>query len=262
MGGSGNTSTQNLNVQAHSRSTVKVKDVLGEGNDAAHDFSAEVKCTNGQTIIAERPMYFDYYHPEPVPTPTPTPTPTPAPQPYTYDFSGSGNQATPLMGLQAGITTFDFVGNGSSNFIVWLKDQNGNDVDLLVNEIGKYTGGRCISVPATANYLMTVTADSSWQIHVTQPRPTGAPGVPQTFTGTSDNHSGFFTLHAGAASFAMSYGGDSNFIIWLYNSAGQQVELLENEIGPRNDSNVVSVPAGIYVMDIQGIGGWSVTVSQ
>ena len=30
------------------------------GNDAAHDFSTKITCTNGQQIVAERPMYFDY----------------------------------------------------------------------------------------------------------------------------------------------------------------------------------------------------------
>ena len=34
--------------------------MLGTGNDAAHDFSTKVTCTNGQPIIAERPMYFNY----------------------------------------------------------------------------------------------------------------------------------------------------------------------------------------------------------
>lgn len=244
--------TKSYNVSPRSRYTIFVN------NEAGPNLQLSTRVTSNAGIVAERPMYFDYT----MHTPAPAPTPTPTPEPYTYDFSGSGNQATPLMGLQSGITTFDLVGNGSSNFIVWLKDQNGSDVELLVNEIGRYAGGRCISVPATANYLLGITADSSWTVHVTQPRPTAAPGVPQTFTGTSDNHSGFFTLHSGAATFTMSYGGDSNYVIWLYNSSGQQVELLENEIGPRNDSKVVNVPAGIYVMDIQGMGNWSVTVSQ
>jgi hypothetical protein len=34
--------------------------VLGQANDTAHDFSSQVACTNGQQIIAERPMYFCY----------------------------------------------------------------------------------------------------------------------------------------------------------------------------------------------------------
>jgi virginiamycin B lyase len=60
MKGDGTTASEGLTVNKHSRSTVKVKDRLGEGDDASHDFSAQVSCTNGQTIIAERPMYFNY----------------------------------------------------------------------------------------------------------------------------------------------------------------------------------------------------------
>ena len=61
MKGDGTTVPQGLTVGKNSRSTVNVKDVLGEGEDAAHDFSAKVECTNGQQIIAERPMYFNYH---------------------------------------------------------------------------------------------------------------------------------------------------------------------------------------------------------
>ena len=42
------------------RSTVLPAGELGTGDDAAHDFSSEVECTNGRRIVAERPMYFDY----------------------------------------------------------------------------------------------------------------------------------------------------------------------------------------------------------
>ncbi|MBU4390978.1 MAG: hypothetical protein KJ907_12295 [Actinobacteria bacterium] len=41
-----------------SMSTVKNK--LGEADDDAHDLSSKVECTNGQDIIVERPMYFNY----------------------------------------------------------------------------------------------------------------------------------------------------------------------------------------------------------
>ncbi len=60
MKGDGTTDTQTLNVGKNSRSTVNVRDKLGTGDDASHDFSARVECTNGGKIIAERPMYFNY----------------------------------------------------------------------------------------------------------------------------------------------------------------------------------------------------------
>jgi poly-gamma-glutamate synthesis protein (capsule biosynthesis protein) len=60
MLGTGETRTQSLTVGKRSRATVVVKQLLGEYDDQAHDFSARVETTNGTTIIAERPMYFAY----------------------------------------------------------------------------------------------------------------------------------------------------------------------------------------------------------
>lgn len=60
MTGNGTVQEQELNVSAHSRSTVTCRALLGSADDAAHDFSAKVECTNGQDIVVERPMYFNY----------------------------------------------------------------------------------------------------------------------------------------------------------------------------------------------------------
>lgn len=60
MTGAGKVKTQYLTIKAHSRHTVRASDVLGSGDGPAFDFSAKVECTNGQEIVAERPMYFDY----------------------------------------------------------------------------------------------------------------------------------------------------------------------------------------------------------
>ncbi len=60
MKGDGTTATKTLNVPANTRSTVNPRETLGTGNDDAHDFSSVVECTNGQSIVVERPMYFNY----------------------------------------------------------------------------------------------------------------------------------------------------------------------------------------------------------
>ncbi len=60
MKGDAATATETLAVPANSRATVLPRNTLGTGDDVAHDFSAKVECTNGQQIIAERPMYFNY----------------------------------------------------------------------------------------------------------------------------------------------------------------------------------------------------------
>ncbi|MBU4175641.1 MAG: hypothetical protein KJ686_12170, partial [Actinobacteria bacterium] len=58
--GDGTTREETLTVAASSRSTVVVKQTLGEGDDPAHDFSCLVETTNDTGIIVERPMYFNY----------------------------------------------------------------------------------------------------------------------------------------------------------------------------------------------------------
>ena len=60
MKGDGASDTQDINVPAGSRTTVVVRDKLGQGDGPAYDFSAKVECTNDQQVVAERPMYFNY----------------------------------------------------------------------------------------------------------------------------------------------------------------------------------------------------------
>ncbi len=60
MLGDGSTRDQRITVPGHARNTVVVNEVLGRGDDPAHDFSAKVESTNGVGIIAERPVYFSY----------------------------------------------------------------------------------------------------------------------------------------------------------------------------------------------------------
>ena len=58
MKGDGTRDSQPLTVPGTSRVTVSPRDKLGVADDAAHDFSATVQCTNGGKIVVERPMYF------------------------------------------------------------------------------------------------------------------------------------------------------------------------------------------------------------
>jgi hypothetical protein len=61
MKGDGTLAADTLIVPRTSRSTVSPRTKLGTGDDKAHDFNAKAECTNGQRIIAERPMYFNYH---------------------------------------------------------------------------------------------------------------------------------------------------------------------------------------------------------
>ncbi|MHB8781033.1 MAG: CHAP domain-containing protein [Candidatus Geothermincolia bacterium] len=58
--GDGSSRTSQLVVPALSRSTLRAKSCLGEGDDVSHDFSTVVSSAGSCSIVAERSMYFDY----------------------------------------------------------------------------------------------------------------------------------------------------------------------------------------------------------
>jgi hypothetical protein len=53
-----------------------------------------------------------------------------------------------------------FTHSGSSNFAVWAVDGSGKQIDLLVNEIGPYSG--TVLMPLATRYLSVDAANASW----------------------------------------------------------------------------------------------------
>jgi hypothetical protein len=178
------------------------------------------------------------------------------------EFSGSGQQATQLFPLSEGLVIFHMTHTGDRNFAIWLLDDRGRRIDLLVNEIGPFNGSTAIGVQA-GSYLLDISADGAWAVSIEQPYPATAPPVPQTFTGQGQQVSPMFALQQGLVRFAMSHNGDRNFAIWLLDQRGNRIDLLVNEIGQFSGSKAIGITrAGIYLLDIAADGNWTVTVEQ
>lgn len=169
----------------------------------------------------------------PLPTPAPSveevsPTPVAeAPEPIT--LQGAGSQASEMFTLEGGLTTFHITASGRSNVIVWLVNDRGNEIELLANTVGTYDGVSGIGVK-TGQYLLNVEAPSAWSVTIEQPRPTLGLSPPTNYSGSQPSVIGPLEL-GGLTRFQMQYSGRSNFIVWLVNSRGQEVDLLANEIG-------------------------------
>lgn len=200
--------------------------------------------------------------PKPTPTPLP-PTPTTPPTPSPLVFSGRGQQFSSKFPLASGLAIFRMRHNGGSNFAIWLLDDMGNNVELLVNEIGPFDGAKAVGIQQGGTHLLDITADGDWTVSIEEPRPTSAPSGPQTFIGHGQQVSPFFTLGEGLTTFGMAHDGTSNFAIWLLDWRGDWVELLVNEIGPFDGGKAVGIwQGGIYLLDITADGSWSVLVEQ
>lgn len=183
--------------------------------------------------------------------------PTPAP----IFLSGTSQQATQKFRLEKGLSIFNMQHTGTSNFAIWLMDSSGQRADLLVNEIGSFDGSKVEGIETAGDYILDISADGSWNVNIQQPRPTTAPSIPKVLSGTGQKASDMFYLNSGLVTFRMKHYGSRNFAIWLYDSSGNRVDLLVNEIGAFDGSKAEGISkSGIYILDITADGNWQVSI--
>lgn len=180
------------------------------------------------------------------------------------DLSGQGQKATDSFSLPSGSSIFKMKHTGSSNFSVRLLDDQGELVDLLVNEIGSFDGQKALGIETAGDYLLDIAADGPWTITIESLRPEEeeAPSVPREFSGNSQQATEMFSIGSGLARFEMTHDGSSNFSVRLLDDQGQLVELLVNEIGAFQGSKATSIrQTGKYLLDIAADGNWNIKVT-
>ena len=68
--------------------------------------------------------------------------------------------------LESGLHTAYLSQLGSSNCVVWLVDDEGNQKDLLINEIGTTSANEAFNVSESGNYYLTIIGDGAWHIEL------------------------------------------------------------------------------------------------
>jgi len=91
------------------------------------------------------------------------------------NLKGKGCDVSPFFVLDEGLTTFDMNHDGDSNFAIILFSASGEYVDLIVNEIGSYSGKQAIGVKQNniigaepGIHILSVTADGNWTLSISQ----------------------------------------------------------------------------------------------
>lgn len=80
-------------------------------------------------------------------------------------MSGTGKTATPEFELVSGLRRVTMTHDGHDNFIVELLDTDGNEVETLANEIGKFNGSTAFQADS-GKYLVTVEGDGHWTVTI------------------------------------------------------------------------------------------------
>ena len=174
-------------------------------------------------------------------------------------ISGTGQVASDKFTLKKGLAIFNSQYTGDSNFIVHLLNSNGDEIDLIANEIDAYTGSKAVSIPSDGSYLFNVNSSGTWSIAITQPRPTTASAT-TIFSGKGSTATPIFSLSAGLHTFSVTHDGESNIIVHLLDSNGKEVELLANEIGAYTGSQAVKTSDALYLLEISADGNWTVNI--
>lgn len=83
------------------------------------------------------------------------------------------------------------------------------------------------------------------------------------FSGTGPQATEQFDLSAGLARFELVHQGESNFIVYLLDEAGEE-DLILSEIGPVDASQALQVPeGGTYLVNVESAdGSWTIRVQQ
>lgn len=211
---------------------------VADGDDpsgAGDDSDAEATTTEAETTTT-------------VPTTTTTAAPTttttePPPEPVVLE--GSGDSVVDFEHPEPGVVWWATISyDGGGNFAVWELDDQLEQLDLLVNEIGSYSGNVAIGLRGdTAGF--EVTAAGPWRIEA-KPQEMLRPFDTEV-SGTGDDVVAYLGDPMAAH---ITHTGESNFAVH------SERDLLVNEIG--NYEGTVRFPGGPALVRITADGPWTI----
>jgi hypothetical protein len=194
--------------------------------------------------------------PAAAPTATAVPSPAPAATFLEFTLKGKGKKiARFVKPPTAAIAVITHA--GKHNIIVDTIDTGGEEIDNLVNEIGKYKGTVLFDEEdGDMSVAFKIDADGAWTIVV---KPVTAARVwdpSTTLKGAGDDVVHVQPASSGLVTLDLVFKGKHNFIVHAYSPDG--VENLANEIG--NFSGQVLLPDGTVLLEVLAHEGtWTAT---
>ena len=145
----------------------------------------------------------------------------------TFDEStvtGSGDDVVemPVTGIPVII---DITYSGSSNFVIYTVDSEGENVDLLVNTIGSYTGTQTDYLDYADVTMLSIQSSGDWSITF---KPLAS--IPELVNGAENTGDGVYYISTDSlTTITITNSGDSNFVVRGIGLSS--ADLLVNEIG-------------------------------
>lgn len=175
-------------------------------------------------------------------------------------ISGRGDTVSDPIHLSDGLLMLGAAHKGALNFIVRV---DGPTSDIPINAIGDYRGVTLLPVKA-GNYRFSVTAESDWVLMYEQPDPSAKPNaLPISHAGEGDSPLGPFAFTGGPLIIKAEHLGAMNFVVKIYRSTGELIDIPINKIGAYSGSVSSRVrDAGSYWVSVHSDGKWSLSLQQ
>ena len=190
-------------------------------------------------------------------SPEEEPEVAPEPEPAEpQSFSGTGSEVVMLDPLGEDVFYAAVTHDGSSNIALWSVDENGQDIDLLVNEIGGYEGKVALNFGEDPAALR-IDADGAWTIdlvHLAEAPRWDGEGV---YEDRGDSVLIVDGVADGLTPVTLTHDGESNFAIWAWGES--YPDLIVNDIGAYDGTTLL--PDGTLVLQIDADGTWTISPS-
>lgn len=171
-------------------------------------------------------------------------------------FSGTGSEVVILEPLDEEVLFATVTHSGSSNVALWSVDENGQDIDLLVNEIGNYEGQVAFNFrdnPAAVR----IEADGEWAIdlaHLSEAPRWDGKGA---YEAKGDSIVIVDGVADGLTPVTLTHDGKSNFAIWAWGES--YPDLIVNDIGSYDGTTLL--PDGSLVLQVSADGNWTISTN-
>lgn len=190
-------------------------------------------------------------------SPEEEPEVAPEPEPAEpQSFSGTGSEVVMLDPLGEDVFYATVTHDGSSNIALWSVDENGQDIDLLVNEIGGYEGKVALNFGEDPAALR-IEADGAWTIdlvHLAEAPRWDGEGV---YEDRGDSVLIVDGVADGLTPVTLTHDGESNFAIWAWGES--YPDLIVNDIGAYEATTLL--PDGTLVLQVDADGTWTISPS-
>lgn len=198
--------------------------------------------------------------PEPTATPEPTPTPAPTPAFATIELTGTGD-GVPRFDIPEGQAAIaEVTHSGGGNFAIFTLADSGENIDLLVNTIGNYSGTVLFDEGDDEHSVaFEVTAGGAWTITIKPVMEARDWDGSSELSGAGDDVIHVDPNITGLMTADVAHSGSGNFAVIAYGSGAFGTDLLVNEIG--SYSGEVVIGSGTFLLEITADGTWSITPS-